>query len=139
MQQYTSSAVVRFPDSPLSLAQLAPVVEGFVDALATERRLIEELISLMRRQRDAVARDDLQSVDDSVYAIQRVLFTLGEARKRRRTLNSRVGPTDALTLRQLESSLGTSATPAFVRAREGLQGAAQTLSREVAVNRRVLR
>jgi hypothetical protein len=137
--QYSTAAVVRFPDPSLSPAQLASSVDGLVDALGSERRLVEELIAIMRRQRDAVAHDDLQTVDDSVYAIQRVLFTLGEARKRRRALNRRVSRSDELPLGQLESLLGDAVTPEFRTAREALQGAARTLANEVAVNRRLLR
>jgi hypothetical protein len=137
--QQISPAVVRYPEPPLSPTQLTATVTGLVDALVSEHRLIEELIAIMRRQREAVAKDDLQSVDDSVYAIQRVLFTLGEARKRRRTLNRRLGTAEDLALRDLESVLGTVVTPELLRAREALQHSARTLSQEVAVNRKVLR
>ena len=137
--QHPGSAVARLADASLSPTQIASAVGGLVDSLASEKRLVEELIIIMRRQRDAVGRDDLESVDDSVYAIQRVLFTLGEARKRRRALNHRVSQTDDLPLRELESILGDAATPEFRQARVALQGAARTLSNEVAVNRRLLR
>ena len=110
-----------------------------IDALGSERRLIDELIALMRRQRDAVGADDLQGVEDSVYAVQRVLCTLGEARKRRRALNVRFGHAEDLGLGDLEDALGESFTPRVHEAREELQAAAQVLSGEVAVNRRVLR
>jgi hypothetical protein len=137
--QQLSIPVVRFPDPPLSPTQLASTIGSLVDALGSEYRLIEELIVIMRRQREAVGRDDLQGVDDSVYAIQRVLFTLGEARKRRRTLNKKLGTAEDLALRDLEAVLGPMLSPELVRAREALQHAARTLSQEVAVNRRVLR
>ena len=55
-------------------------VDSLTDALKTERRLIDELISVMKRQRSAVGDDDLQAVDDSVFATHRVLVTLSEAR-----------------------------------------------------------
>lgn len=102
---------------------IAMARDRVIDALGSERRLIDELIALMRRQRAAVGADDLQAVEETVYAMQRVLCTLGEARKRRRALNA----------------LDPSAVPAIAEAREQLQRAAQTLSGEVAVNRRVLR
>ena len=110
-----------------------------IDALGSERRLIDELIGLMRRQRAAVGADDLQGVEETVYAMQRVLCTLGEARKRRRALNVRFGHAEDLKLRDLENALGPSFTPHVHEARKALQRAAQTLSGEVAVNRRVLR
>ena len=121
------------------LAHEAATSDGMLDALDSERRLIEELTVIMRRQREAVAGDDLQAVDDSVYAVQRVLFTLGEARKRRRSLNHRVGGNEELALRDLERAFGPRFGPDLRDARERLQLAARTLSDEVAINRRVLR
>jgi hypothetical protein len=126
-------------DLALPASQVGAIVDGLVDALDTERRLIEELIQIMRGQRDAVGRDDLQTVDDSVYAVQRVLFTLGEARKRRRSLNRRIGRPEDTPVRDLDAALGAHATPALRRSREALQSSARTLSQEVTVNRRVLR
>jgi hypothetical protein len=67
------------------------LLDGLIDSLQTERRLVEELTVIMLKQRAAVASENLQSVDDSVYAVQRVLLTLGEARKRRHTINTRLG------------------------------------------------
>jgi hypothetical protein len=119
--------------------QLAIARDRMIDALGSERRLIDELIALMRRQRAAVGADDLQGVEETVYAVQRVLCTLGEARKRRRALNVRFGRGEDLGLRELEDVLGSSFTPRVREAREELQHAAQTLSGEVAINRRVLR
>src|SRR5215207_5907568 len=57
---------------------------ALVDALGSERRLVDELTATMRRQRAAVAVDDLQAVDDSVFATHRLLATLGQARQRRK-------------------------------------------------------
>jgi hypothetical protein len=119
--------------------QLAVARDRMIDALGSERRLIDELIGLMRRQRAAIGSDDLQGVEETVYAVQRVLCTLGEARKRRRALNVRFGRGEDLDLRDLEDALGPSFTPRVREAREELQTAAQMLSGEVAINRRVLR
>jgi hypothetical protein len=120
-------------------SQLVVARDRMIDALGSERRLIDELIGLMRRQRAAVGSDDLQGVEESVYAVQRVLCTLGEARKRRRALNVRFGRGEELSLRDLEDALGALFTPHVREAREELQAAARTLSGEVAINRRVLR
>jgi hypothetical protein len=125
--------------APVTVSPQVTARDRMIDALGSERRLIDELIALMRRQRDAVGADDLQGVEDSVYAVQRVLCTLGEARKRRRALNVRFGHAEDLGLRDLEDALGESFTPRVHEAREELQAAAQVLSGEVAVNRRVLR
>ena len=125
--------------APVTVSPQIAARDRMIDALGSERRLIDELIALMRRQRDAVGADDLQGVEDSVYAVQRVLCTLGEARKRRRALNVRFGHAEDLGLRDLEDALGESFTPLVFEAREELLAAAQVLSGEVAVNRRVLR
>jgi hypothetical protein len=128
------------PSEPLAgPPHLAIARDRMIDALGSEQRLIDELITLMRRQRAAVGADDLQGVEETVYAVQRVLCTLGEARKRRRALNTRLGRGEDLALRELEDVLGPSFTPRLREAREALQTAAQTLSGEVAVNRRLLR
>lgn len=123
---------------PVLRTVLSPI-DSLTDALVTERRLIEELIAVMRRQRSAVGDDDLQSVDDSVFATHRVLVTLSEARRRRRTLNQLIGQREDLGIHALEEALGPRMTPALRTARDELHHSARSLSREVAINRRVLR
>jgi phosphate uptake regulator len=120
-------------------AQWPPLVNGLADALQSERRLIDELIHIMRQQREAVAADNLQGVDDSVFAVQRVLLTLGEARKRRRALNARLGQPEDVALKDLLEAMGPYATDQLHASREALQGSARSLAREVSVNRQVLR
>jgi hypothetical protein len=117
---------------------LSPV-DSLTDALITERRLLEELIAVMRRQRTAVGDDDLQSVDDSVFATHRVLVTLNEARRRRRTLNTLIGQREDIGIHALEDALGARMTPALREARDQLHDAARALSHEVSLNRRILR
>jgi hypothetical protein len=119
--------------------QVISPVDSLTDALITERRLIEELISVMRRQRNAVGEDDLQSVDDSVFATHRVLVTLSEARRRRRNLNALIGQREDLGIHSLDEALGPRMTIALRNARDELHNAARSLSREVALNRRILR
>ena len=120
-------------------SQWPPLVNGLADALQSERRLIDELIAIMRQQREAVSVDNLQGVDDSVFAVQRVLLTLGEARKRRRALNARLGQPEDIALRDLLEAMGPYATDDLRASREALQGSARTLAREVSTNRQVLR
>ena len=123
---------------PVLRTVLSPV-DSLTDALLTERRLIDELIAVMRRQRNAVGDDDLQSVDDSVFATHRVLVTLSEARRRRRNLNTLIGQREDLGIHSLEEALGDRMTVALRNARDELHNAARALSREVSINRRVLR
>ena len=114
-------------------------LDALLDALRSERRLLEELAATMRRQRAAVGTDDLQSVDDSVFATHRILATLGQARVRRRQLNRLIAGVDDLPARDLERVLGDRMTDELRDARTELQTSAGALAREVDVNRRVLR
>ena len=122
----------------VSRTVLSPI-ESLTDALVTERRLLDELIGVMRRQRAAVGQDDLQAVDDSVFSTHRVLVTLEEARRRRRNLNTLIGQQEDLAIHSLDDALGARMTDALRIARDELSKSARTLSREVALNRRILR
>jgi FlgN protein len=114
-------------------------IEVLSDVLGTERRLLEELMTVMQQQRAAVAADDLQALDDSVFATYRVLATLGEARRRRKTVNRLLGGDEDMNVNDLEEILGDRATPTVIDARNALQDAAVSLSHEVDVNKQVLR
>ncbi len=114
-------------------------IEVLADVLGTERRLLEELMLVMQKQRTAVANDDLQSLDDSVFATYRVLATLGEARRRRKSVNRLLGGNEDMNVNDLEEILGERATPAVIAARDALQDTAVSLSREVDINKQVLR
>ncbi len=113
-------------------------IEVLSDVLGTERRLLEELMNVMRQQRAAVAADDLQALDDSVFATYRVLATLGEARRRRKTVNRLLGGAEDMNVNDLEDILGDRATPTLIDARNALQDAAVSLSHEVDINKQVL-
>ncbi len=114
-------------------------VEVLSDVLGTERRLLEELMLVMRKQRAAVAADDLQALDDSVFATYRVLATLGEARRRRKSVNRLLGGEEDMNVNDIEHILGDRATPDVIVARNALQDAAVLLSREVDTNKQVLK
>jgi phosphate uptake regulator len=123
----------------ISPAQWPALLSSLADALVSERRLIDELIAIMQKQRESLAADDLQGVDDSVFSVQRVLHTLAEARKRRRSLNVRLGHPEDLSLRDLLESMGPYATDELRASREALQLSARNLAREVSTNRQILR
>ena len=114
-------------------------VEVLSDVMGTERELLEELVHVMQQQRAAVAADDLQALDDSVFATYRVLATLGEARRRRKSVNRLLGEAEDMNVNDLEEILGDRATPAVIAARNALQAAAVALSGEVDANKQVLR
>jgi len=101
--------------------------------------LIDDLIGIIRKQRSAVGDDDLQLIDDSVFATHRVLVTLSEARRSRRNLNALIGQPEDLGLRALDDALGPRMTTGLRAARDELHTAARTLSREVALTRRILK
>jgi len=123
---------------PVLRTVLSPV-DSLTDALVAERRLIDDLIGIMRKQRSAVGDDDLQVVDDSVFATHRVLVTLSEARRRRRNLNALIGQPEDLGIHALDEALGNRMTAGMRVARDELHAAAKTLSREVSLNRRILK
>jgi hypothetical protein len=131
-----STALARGPGS-LSPAPLSPI-ESLAEALNVERRLLDELSGVVRRQRAAVATDDLDAVSDCVFATHRMLVTLREARSHRRSISTLIGlpgghaggGTDSL-----ERALGARMTPAIRAARDELHAAARVLAREVATSR----
>ena len=126
---------MRTPTSANTLATVAALGE----ALHSEARLLADLIAIMRRQRDAVARDDLDAVDDSVFSTHRVLLTLCEARRRRRALNHKLGEGDDLSLSGIEDFFVGEAPEALREAVALVTREARLLQREVEINRRVLR
>lgn len=136
------SAPVRRPALPALLPLPSPaagVLDSLAAAITAEVRLLEDLVAIMRSQRAAVADDDLQGVDDSVFAIHRVLVTMGEARRHRRALHQLLGTSDDLAPRELEEVLGTHMTDELRTVRDALRATAHVLSQEVQLNRQVLR
>jgi hypothetical protein len=132
------------PPSPPRTPPPPALFDALLDALRSERKLVEDLAATMRRQRDAVAGDDLETVDDTVFATHRVLATLGQARIRRRQLNRVFAGADEVPVRALADAACAAAPDperaGLVRgACDGLLAGASALAREVDVNRRVLR
>jgi hypothetical protein len=136
----------RAPAGPVAPPPPA-LFDTLLDALRSERKLVDDLAATMRRQRDAVAGDDLETVDDTVFATHRVLATLGQARLRRRQLNRLFAGADEVPVRALADAacaLAAGADRAAVAdavrgACDALVAGATALAREVDVNRRVLR
>lgn len=140
MQQHHASASSHTVALPAPMLAIPPAaLEALSKALVSEKKLIEDLIDVVLAQRSAVGVDDLQAVDDSVFATHRLLLTLGEARKRRRSINEMIGCREDTGVRQLDAALGPWMTPKLRAERDELQDAARTLSREIEINRRILR
>jgi hypothetical protein len=128
------------PDTASRTVSIPPaMLEALYDALFSERRLLDDLIAQMRRQRSAVGADDIDGVDESTFATHRILATLGQARQRRRQLNVLLGGSEECTLRELEELLGDRVDERLRDARLRLQQAADVLTREVGMNRKLLR
>jgi hypothetical protein len=132
-----SAAVVPEPP-PGPLDTRTDPTAGLAAAFDDEARLLRQLGDVLRLQRTGVARDDLGQVERSVYDAQRVLVTLGEARRRRMSLlGILVGARDA-PLDELDQVLGPAMSDRLRGARDELRRVARGLSAELVVNRRVL-
>jgi hypothetical protein len=103
-----------------------------------ERRLLDELERVLVAQRKGISSDDLEALDESVFAAHRVIRTLGEARQRRRALLQLVGVDIDLPLRDLETMLGANATADLRTARNELLDAASRLAGALSANRHVV-
>jgi hypothetical protein len=132
-----STVLARGPVASHSPA-LSPI-ESLAEALNVERRLLDELTGVVRRQRAAVATDDLDAVGDCVFATHRMLVTLREARSHRQSISALIGLPGGVDAGggtgSLERALGARMTPAFRAARDELHAAARALAREVAASR----
>lgn len=109
-----------------------------LDALEGEGRLLRTLLEILKRQRAGVAEDDLEKLEGSVYDAQRVLGTLAQARRRRRSLISLLTGDPETPMDGLDDYLGARLTPELDRARQALRSDALALKRELAINRRIL-
>jgi hypothetical protein len=133
--------MTQYPVTPMSTVDPRSTVtaSALCSVLATETRLLNELIAIMHRQRDGASRGDFATMDDSVFATQRVLHTLAEARRRRRAIYCMLGaPEDAGAL-ALAATLGTALAPDLAQALETLMTAASELAQHVETNRAALR
>ena len=124
------------PEALISLTVPSSERPELASALRDEAELLESLIQVLERQRQGIADSDLRVVDETVQGSQRILLTLGEARKkRRRLLQLTLGPdASGLSGPDQEQLLGPSARVAW----EHLKEVAERLSTVLAVNQSVL-
>ncbi|MGH7552807.1 MAG: flagellar export chaperone FlgN [Longimicrobiales bacterium] len=124
-----------------SAAMPAPAIgiETLIEALERETRLLLELAVVLKRQREGFAAQDAQAVDDSIFAVHRVMRTLEEARRRRRAVLRIVVGDENVPVRELERALGSRVSPALAGARDRLQDVVRLVERDIIRNRQVLR
>lgn len=120
-------------------AEVGGQADALVAAFEAECRLLGDLAGVLRRQREGVATDDVTIVDESVFAANRVVRTLEEARRRRRTLLGMLAGAQDTTLDDLEMALGRLMTKDLASVRDRLRAQARSVAREIEINRRVLR
>ncbi|HYW50065.1 MAG TPA: hypothetical protein VE861_05635, partial [Gemmatimonadaceae bacterium] len=104
----------------------------------------QRVAGLDHGRRGTIAEDVFEVVDVHVLvaaeqAVHALAATLGEARRRRKSVNRLLGGDEDMNVNDLEHILGDRATPAVIEARNALQDAAVSLSREVDLNKQVLR
>ena len=129
------------PQSVIStpIAHTAGSIVALIESLNDEARMLDTMANIMRAQRDAVARDDIDAVDQSVFATHRLLVNLGEARRRRRQINVLLGETEDLSVASISDFFGGTMPAGVDEAATRLADAGRALQREVEINRRVLR
>lgn len=136
-QEVTTDAAADATPSP-GTPRIRAGTAMLLDALRSETKLLNSLLTVLRQQRSGVAQDDLQAVDEAVYGAQRILLTLAEARRRRRSLMQLMGGADDVSLDDLERALGPLMDDDVRDARDELTAAARRLAADLDINRRVL-
>jgi hypothetical protein len=107
-------------------------------ALERETKLLGDLLQVLTLHREAVASDDLSTIDDTIFSVQRILRTLAEARKKRRTILEIMGIDPETPMDELEGSLNPSAAPELREAVQAFRAIALELTGEVEINQKVL-
>lgn len=113
-------------------------VDSLGPALEREAKLLADLLQVLERHREAVAGEDLTTVDDTIFSAQRILRTLAEARIKRRTLLEILGIDPEIPIDELEESLSPRATLELREAVQAFRSVALRLTGELEVNRQVL-
>lgn len=107
-------------------------------ALRDEHTVLEDLLATLERQRRAVAEDDLDAVNDSVFAAHRLLGAYREARSRRRSAVILACGGGEGSVENLSRSRGERLTEIERTASDALRDAARRLVDAVGVNRQLL-
>ena len=134
-----SATVLAFDDPRPDPARNGPTdVRALSRALDGEAKLLNDLLVVLERQRDAVAADDLEQVDATVFDAQRILLSLGQARRRRRALLGLAAGNEGLPLGELHRLLGDAMDPELASAIDRVTGVADRVQRQMSLNRQIL-
>jgi hypothetical protein len=115
-----------------STARAGTLAPGhLVRALRDEHAVLEDLVLTLERQRGAVARDDIDAVNDSVFAAHRLLGAYREARTRRRSVVIVACGGGEGSIEDLGQAMGAPLTDAERLASDDLRSAARRLVRSV--------
>jgi hypothetical protein len=125
--------MVRAPDAG------GVLLAALTDVLRTEQRLLHDLDDVLRRQGTAVAAESAEAMDECMYDAQRVMFTLGAARRRRQAIVTWLGHDADLPLRELVWRLGAAAPAALQETAGELEASAVRLAAAILENRRIVR
>lgn len=106
-------------------------------ALQDERKLLDELLRALERQRGAVAENDIDAIEAGVSDVHRTLLTLGEALKRRRAMVALLTGSEETPLAELGPWLeaGAESVDGMVR---DISAVARTVARELVTTRALL-
>jgi len=112
--------------------------DQLLNALIDEGCTLQELGTILERQRRGVAENDQDLIEASVQALGRTLLTMEEARRRRESLLALLAGGEPLRLRELERVFGDPLPVALADARRSVQQLATTIARELAINHHII-
>lgn len=110
-----------------------------LEALNSEAEEISKLTSSIEDQRAAIEQDKIDKIDESVFAIHRILLTLSEAKKHRIEVAALMGVDTEGGLSMLERLPQYESSEELYNAVSRLRASATSLSKLVRINRSILR
>lgn len=124
---------------PSTAARPGALAPGhLIRAMRDEHAVLEDLVMTLERQRLAVTRDDINAVNDSVFAAHRLLSAYREARTRRRSVVTVACGGGEGSLEDLDLAPGVLLSDDERLARTDLRLAARRLVSAVDQNRKLL-
>ena len=123
--------------TPRSMLELAA-------ALGTEMHNLRHLLETLQLQRTAIAKSDVDAINENIFAMRRLLLTLSEARRYRELVVEKLGAPpdiaprwgDAHEANRVNAPPWSSASIQSLR--DELQKLAAEVAREVETNRKIL-